>query len=244
MLSREDFAKALAPMPLTAADRAVALLWFYRQTQEFDERSASELGADLHALGFPRPNVTRLKQDLARSQYVTKGKRPGTFQLDVRRIQVLDTRYASVVNLPKQPKSHSVLDLPSFAQARQYLRRMAEQINSTYDTGSYDACAVMCRRMMESLVIELFISAQREAEIKDSDGRFLDLDVLLGKVEANNSFNLSRGSLKSMRPVKDLGDTAAHDRVYLTKQSDIDDIKPRVRKLIDDLMAAAKLTQT
>jgi len=42
-----------------------------------------------------------------------------------------------------------------------------------------------------------------------------------------------------MQEVKDLGDTAAHDRVYITQQTDIDDMKPSFRRLIEELLLLA-----
>ena len=42
-----------------------------------------------------------------------------------------------------------------------------------------------------------------------------------------------------MIATKELGDTAAHDRVYITGKQDIDDMKARYRRMIRDLLAAA-----
>ena len=97
MKSRTDFCADLANLNLTHSERAVALLWLYRQTQEFEERAAADLATDLHDEGFPKPNVTRLRDDLRKSKYVVRGKRTGTFQLDVRRIADLDTEYMELL---------------------------------------------------------------------------------------------------------------------------------------------------
>ena len=42
-----------------------------------------------------------------------------------------------------------------------------------------------------------------------------------------------------MDEVKRLGDTAAHDRTYITQQVDIDDLKARYRKLVAELLVLA-----
>lgn len=62
MKTRTDFAQALAKQELSHVDRAIGLLWYYRHSQEYEERSASELATDLHDEGFPKPNVTRLHE--------------------------------------------------------------------------------------------------------------------------------------------------------------------------------------
>ena len=42
-----------------------------------------------------------------------------------------------------------------------------------------------------------------------------------------------------MDEVKQIGDTAAHDRTYITQQGDIDDLKTKYRKLISELLVLA-----
>ena len=42
-------------------------------------------------------------------------------------------------------------------KAKDYIVNIVYQINGTYEYGWYDACAVMLRRLMESLIIEAYI---------------------------------------------------------------------------------------
>jgi hypothetical protein len=90
---REGFAKGLAELPMAHVDRAVAFLWYYRQSQEFEERTARELAIDLHDEGFPKPNVTRLHNDLSKSRSTTRGTRKGSFQIDVLKLSDLNTKF-------------------------------------------------------------------------------------------------------------------------------------------------------
>jgi hypothetical protein len=43
---------------------------------------------------------------------------------------------------------------------RGYMERIAHQINGTYSNGWYDGCAVMIRRLIETLIIEVFENMQ------------------------------------------------------------------------------------
>src|SRR5262249_47154840 len=97
MKTRAEFARAVADLNLSHVDRAVALLWYYRHTQEYDERSAANLAADLHDEGFPKSNVTRLAADLTKSASTIRGKRRGTYQIDVRRAKALDDTYLPIL---------------------------------------------------------------------------------------------------------------------------------------------------
>lgn len=238
MADRSRFAKGVASLELAHTDRAVAFLWYYRQTQEFEERTASELANDLHDEGFPKPNVTRLNRDLAKSRFTIKGRRAGSFQVDVRRLSDLEAKYGEFLKLKKVEVGDSVIPNDWVKGTRVYLEGMVHQINGTYDNGFYDACATMSRRLMESLIIELYIHGGRTVEIQNN-GVFLGLERLVAYVGADKQLTLGRHTPRTMTDVKQLGDTAAHDRVYITSKQDIDDIIPRYRRMLQDLLAAS-----
>ena len=90
---------------------------------------------------------------------------------------------------------------------------------------------------MESLVIEVYIHEGRHHEIQ-SGGVFLGLERLIAHVRADKKLTLGRNTPKTMTDVKQLGDTAAHDRVYMTSKQDIDDLLPSYRRMLQDLLAA------
>lgn len=58
---------------------------------------------------------------------------------------------------------------------RGYLEKLAHQINGTYANAWYDACAVMIRRFVETLIIEAYEAHGIEANIKDGSGDFFFL---------------------------------------------------------------------
>ncbi|HAH44487.1 MAG TPA: hypothetical protein DCM07_06440, partial [Planctomycetaceae bacterium] len=204
MKNRSEFCADLADLTLTHIDRAVAVLWYYRQSQEFEERAASDLAADLHEEGFPKPNVTRLREDLRKSRYVVKGKRTGTFQLDVRHLVALDEQYQDMLGLRRITVTGAVLPVESVAGTRAYLEQMVYQINGAYESGLYDASAVMCRRLMESLIIEVYISKKRQHEIQNN-GVFVFLDSLVKYISNDKSLTLGRNTPKTMAEVKSVG---------------------------------------
>ena len=115
---------------------------------------------------------------------------------------------------------------------------MVFQLNGCYDYGFYDACATMIRRLMESLIIEIYIHRGRHREIQN-DGVFVGLEKLITHVKADTKLTLGRNTPKTMTEVKQLGDTAAHDRVYITSKQDIDDLLARYRRMVQDLLAAS-----
>jgi hypothetical protein len=238
MKTRADFARGLAQLNLSHVERAVALLWYYRHTQEYEERSATALAGDLQDEGFPRPNVTRLATALRQSRFTARGKRTATFQIDVRRLSELDQIYLPLLGLRKVKFTAAVLPSDALMGTRGYLEQLAYQINGTYDAGFFDACAVLCRRLMETLVIETYVHRGRHHEIQQN-GVFLSLDRLLSYLKSDKTITLARGTPKCMDEIKQLGDTAAHDRTYITTQLDLDDTKARYRRLIGELLVLA-----
>ncbi|TET38305.1 MAG: DUF4145 domain-containing protein [Planctomycetota bacterium] len=240
MANREQFAQEIACLKLSHLDRAIAFLWFYRQTQEFDERTASELANDLHDEGFPMPRVGRLEEGLKRSRYTISGQRKGSFQIDVRRLPDMEEDYGEYLSIKVVEVSDDVLPNNFVAGTRVYLEKLVHQINGCYDNGFYDACAALCRRLMESLIIEIYIREGRKSEIQ-SNNVFFYLDKLIKHITADTAITLSRNTPRTMNDVKQLGDTAAHDRTYITDKQDIDDIRAAYRRMIQELLVLAKI---
>ena len=142
--------------------------------------------------------------------------------------------------MKKVEVQNSVIPNEWVAATRAYLEKLVYQINGCYDYGFYDACAVLSRRLMESLIIEIYVQDGRHHEIQ-KDGIFLPLEKLIAHVRVDKTLSLGRNTPKTMVEVKQLGDTAAHDRVYVTDMQDIDDVRPRYRRMIQDLLAASKI---
>lgn len=242
MKTRSEFLQALSGLGLTHAGRAIALLWYYRQTQEFEERTASELADDLLDEGFPKPNVTRLHDELRRSRYVVRGRKTSMYQLDARRLRDLDERYSEILALRKVKVSATIIPSDWFEGSRPYLERLVYQINGCYEYAFYDACGALTRRLMETLIIEIYVHQKRQHEIQ-KNGVFLPLERLIAHIRSDQEVTLSRNAPKTMTEIKQLGDTAAHDRVYITEQIDIDDVKARYRKLIRELFALSGISK-
>ncbi len=240
MNTSRDFAQKLAQLNLSHLERAVALLWYYRQTQEFEERTASELANDLVVLGYSRPKVARLRERLAKSRFVVYGRRKGSFQPNITRLIELDEKYGHLLKIKKVEVEDSIIPNDWVFGTRTYLERMVHQINGCYQYGFYDACAVLCRRLMESLIIETYIVNHRHHEIQNNR-LFLPLDKLISCIRSDNSIVLGKNTPKIMVEIKELGDAGAHDRAYITHKQDIDDIKSRYRRMIVDLLASANI---
>lgn len=227
-------------MEATHVERAIALLWYYRTTPEYEDRTAAELAADLSEEGFPKPHVSRLRTALKRSRLTILGPKGKAHKLNARHLSELDSQYNKILHARTVAITDSVIPFDWVAGTRTYLERIVQQINGSYDYGFFDCCATLCRRLLESLIIEVFISQGRRDEIQNQ-GIFLALEALINRICSDHAITLSRNSRRHMLDIKELGDTASHDRVYITLKQDIDDTKFRYRRIINELLVAAAI---
>jgi hypothetical protein len=134
-----------------------------------------------------------------------------------------------------------VLPFSVVRNTRGYIERVANQVNGTYENGWYDACTVMIRRLLETLIIEAFEQYGIAANIKSSSGEFFYLRDLIDKCVQEGSWNLSRNCKRAMPKLKDIGDKSAHSRRYNAHRGDIDPLLADVRIVVQELVYLAKL---
>lgn len=124
---------------------------------------------------------------------------------------------------------------------RGYIERVVHQINGTYANGWYDACAVMIRRLVETLIIETFEEHNIAEKIKNKSGDFCYLRDLITLTLSEGSWNLSRNTKSALPRLKDVGDLSAHSRRFNAQRQDIDKLMSDLRVVVQELVALAKL---
>ena len=139
------------------------------------------------------------------------------------------------------PETEQVLPMAVVKKTRGYIQQIILQANGCYERQWYDACAVMIRRFLETLIIELYEAKGKEGEIQDSSGHFLMLRDLVDKVSAEPSWNLGRETKKVLPLLRNLGDRSAHTRRYIAKKPDVDKILSGLRVAADELLHLAGL---
>lgn len=138
--------------------------------------------------------------------------------------------------------AHRVLAQSITIRTKQYIERIAEQMNECYERGCYDACLVMMRRLVETLIIECF-EAKSIADRAKKDGHFMMLNELVEALLAIDAepghWNLNRKCKEALPKIKKKADMAAHARTYLARRHDVDDIKDDLRIVVEDLVHTA-----
>ena len=124
---------------------------------------------------------------------------------------------------------------------RNYLTRVVHQINTTYQNACYDACAVMLRRLVETLIIEAFEAKKIDSKIKGRTGAFFRLRDLVTAAQNETTWNMGRSAKAALGRLKNVGDIAAHSRRHNTTRHEIDDLIPDLRIVAQELLVLANL---
>ncbi len=138
-------------------------------------------------------------------------------------------------------KHQAVLAFSVVKGTRGYIEKIVNQINTTYESSAYDACAVMIRRLVETLIIEVFESRGIDHKIKNVNGDFLHLKEIIRITLAESSWNLSRNAKAALPRLKSIGDLSAHSRRYLAHRRDIDNVIADLRVVSQELLHLANL---
>ncbi len=186
-------------------------------------------------------NKTRLIKSLRKEHGILSGTKKDHFRCSLALLDDLEDRFSVDEEHSKPKISYSFLEKGTFPESRAYLIRMCDQINGTYQYEFYDGCAVLMRRLMESLLIETFEAKGEANLIKNNDGTYMMLSGIISSL-GPSSIRLARGIDKVIQNIKKVGDNAAHGRTHTTKKNDINDLKIDYRKLISELKSQAQIS--
>ncbi len=137
--------------------------------------------------------------------------------------------------------SQRVVSFSLVRGTRGYIERVANQANGAYEMGWYDSCAVMIRRLIETLIIESFEKANIADRIKNDRGEFLFLRDLIDKCIAETAWNLGRDCKQALPRLKEIGDKSAHSRRFNAQRGDIDPLLRDIRLVVQELVYLAGL---
>ena len=138
-------------------------------------------------------------------------------------------------------ETQQVVPFSIIRDTRGYLEKVANQINGSYEHGWFDACAVMVRRLVETLIIEAFEHSGIAQKIQDPNGDFLSLKDLINLTLGEQTWNLSRNTKKGLPKLKSVGDLSAHSRRYIAHRQDIEKIIDDLRIIVQELVYLAGL---
>ncbi len=176
-------------------------------------------------------NMLLLRKSKKPNQYYIKKKSGYSLQANKK------AEIQKLLGVVKKPMpTNDMLTLSSFENTRNYLIKIAEEINICYDTGLYTACLVLLRRLLETLIIEAFESKKISGKIEDSKGQYLFFSDLIDRYNAETDFHASRNLKNSFAQIKKIGDVCAHNRKFIAKKNHIDQIKTDIAVATEEIL--------
>lgn len=238
-MEQSHFLNNLAASNPSASERAVALLWLLTDYRELDAVSSNEICRIIEECGFGKQNNTRTREALDRDRKIVKHNKNG-YRVHPNHMGKMREKYSPLVGSRPVPKSDSVLPRELFKFAHGYNIKVLDQLNAAYEYSLFDCCAVMCRRLLETLIIESYESAGISGDLKTADDNFMMFSGLLGKIKKDNALGMSRNCIKALKDFKKLGDLSAHNRRFNARQNDIDRIRDDIRIASEELLHLCK----
>ena len=160
-------------------------------------------------------------------------KKDGSFFIERVYKESLDSQFGQIP-LPNVCDSN-YLPIDLFKDTRGYIYKLAEQTISAYDLGLFDACSVLTRKLIEILIIETFERHGIESLIQ-KDGNFYYLSDLISELLKEPKWNLTRNAKQSLPKIKKIGDLSAHNRRYIARQQDVNQVKDDLRIILEELI--------
>jgi hypothetical protein len=237
----DEFCHRLATLQLDIRDQALALLWFHDERQPDIRMKASQLARLIITTGLGNPNQTRLTEALRRSGKVTEGAM-GFALKTLGRSQIREQlRPILGASRPKVDQDLGYLPRPVWDNTRGYIEKICEQLNGCFQFEYYDGAAVLTRRLLETLLIEAYETANRATEIQDKDGNYQMLSFIIPGAIGEKGLGLGRDAKKIIPAIKELGDRSAHNRRFNATKPDLEKIQSGVRCVVDELINIAQL---
>jgi len=138
-------------------------------------------------------------------------------------------------------ETYHILYNSLFNNTRGYLVKLNDQINGCYEKGWYDGAAILIRRLIEILIIEIYEHNEMLDKIKDNSGNFKGISDLISIIMNEKKWSLEKTTIRTLPKIKELGHISAHGRRYNTHRQDIDDIKIGLRTTVKEFLYLSEL---
>lgn len=221
----------------TELEKVRLLTYYYLKIHGTAEVELSAILALFDELHFTRPNVSRLSQKIVASGNFIRAKRVGWIKLHARSITMLAKTFTEL-EMESEVIENDGMIIPSsvYSGLPNYVVKLADQINASYENRIFDGCAVLMRRLLEVLLIQSYEKYGCESNIQDSSGNYKMLEGIANDAKTNSLIKLSRNTKKSLEDFRLVGNFAAHKIYYSTRKSDLDKIKLDYRAAIEELL--------
>lgn len=156
--------------------------------------------------------------------------------------QLIELELPQVVAMaagPVVPATQAVVPMAVVAGTRGYLESLALQVNGCFEKKWFDATAVLMRRLIEVLIVDIYENRGEVDKLLDVQGRVRPLSELVAVMRGERSWKLNKETDQALEDVRNLGNLAAHQRRYKVRKPDVEALLRGFRLAIDELVHLA-----
>jgi hypothetical protein len=138
---------------------------------------------------------------------------------------------------PRSRKKESIIEIARYETDNKWLQMHLKEINKTYTSGCYTATFVLCRKVLENLIIHHILKRRyplnrmehKEKYFDFSRRRFLDFSKLLENLRKSSSDfgtkkNLVERICQLCQGFKETADEMTHSLYHIATKREIDDM--------------------
>lgn len=221
----------------TEIDKAYYLAYFLCNLEGEEDFTVDGLCECLTKLDFSQPNKARLKGKIQKSKAFIKGGRTGSFKLHANSVKNIETEFPNIAEKSEEIVfGDSILPTALFCNTRGFIESLSKQVNACYENNLFDACAVMMRRLLEVCLILSYENLGIETQIKDANGDYKQLNVIVANAKGNATLSLSRNTKACLEDFRTVGNFSAHKIYYSAKRQDVKKVSLEYRAAIEELL--------
>lgn len=97
-----------------------------------------------------------------------------------------------------RPANEFIIPFALVKGTRGYIVKVANQVNGCYEKGWFDGCAVMMRRMVETLIIECFEEHKIAHKILTANGDYFFLGDLIDAALKETTWHLGKNTRQGL----------------------------------------------
>lgn len=233
----KNFNKTINLGAKTEIDKAYYLAYFLCKLEDAEDFTVDDLCECFSKLDFSQPNKARLKGKIQKSKAFIKGARVGSFKLHGNSVKEIESDFPNIAEKSEEIVfGDSILPATLFLNSRGFIESLSKQVNACYENNLFDACAVMMRRLLEVCLILSYENLGIDYEIKDANGDYKQLNVIVANAKGNATLSLSRNTKACLEDFRAVGNFSAHKIYYNAKRQDVKKVSLEYRAAIEELL--------
>lgn len=238
----EQFAELAKLDDLSELAKVERIIFFLSRGLNLHECAIQDIVIALEVLHFARPNISRMKKSILASRRFVKASSPNNARLHAATIKELRVLFPQLSSESEDVLVEGLLIPKSvYSEVPSYIKKLADQVNASYEHRIYDGCAVLMRRLLEILLIRTYEKMGVQQRVQNSDNTYKMLEGIVADARNNPTLGLSRNTRDKLDDYRALGNFAAHKIEFSTRRGDIERVQLEFRATVEELLLKSEL---